>query len=242
MKNTVIYTSYFDNIENLPITLCPISIAGREPENWVFPCKAKFLAPKWSFFKTYRETGDKDYYTKHFQEEVLDKLNAGEVYIALKLMAGDRKPCLMCYEKPEEFCHRHLVANWLEEKLHIKVKEYENTMKTLNFFKQDNKWYADVPNHTLEDNEMVFGSDIMLDIFAGGKENVTLTLSDKPEDEYGKPMIILTRKEHDDDGAFYGVEVLTTLFTGSLSDIWICNVTHDVFGEHPEEIYIYNIE
>ena len=35
-------------------------------------------------------------------------------------------------------------------------------MKTLRFFKENDKWYADVPDHTLEDNEMVFGSDILL--------------------------------------------------------------------------------
>ena len=115
-------------------------------------------------------------------------------------------------------------------------------MKTLRFFKQDDKWYADVPNHTLEDNEMVYGSDIMLAIFAGGKENITLHLSDTFEEGYEKPIIALHRKEHDNDGAFYNVEVLTTVFTGILSEIWICNVTHDVFGEHPEDIYIYGIE
>lgn len=115
-------------------------------------------------------------------------------------------------------------------------------MKTLRFFKQDNKWYADVPGHTLDENEMVYGCDVMLSMFANGKESVTLQLSDKVEDDYGKPIIILTRKEHDEYGAFYSVEVLTTLFTGILTDIWICNVTHDVFGEHPENIYIYNYD
>ena len=47
---------------------------------------------------------------------------------------------------------------------------------------------------------------------------------------------------HDDDGAFYSVEANTTLYRGKLTEIWICNVTHDVFGEHPEDIYVYNIE
>lgn len=27
--------------------------------------------------------------------------------------------------------------------------------KTVRFFKLENEWYADVPGHTLEDNEMV---------------------------------------------------------------------------------------
>ena len=88
-------------------------------------------------------------------------------------------------------------------------------MKTLRFFRQDNKWYADVPNHTLEENEMVFGSDVMLEILASGRESVTLKLSDNFEDDYEKPIMALHCKEHDNDGAFYSVEVLTTLFTGS---------------------------
>ena len=31
--------------------------------------------------------------------------------------------CLMCYEKPSDFCHRHLVANWLNEN-GIECKEW----------------------------------------------------------------------------------------------------------------------
>lgn len=32
--------------------------------------------------------------------------------------------CLICYEKPSDFCHRHLVADWLN-KNGVKCKEYE---------------------------------------------------------------------------------------------------------------------
>ena len=39
--------------------------------------------------------------------------------------------------------------------------------KTVRFFKigagQQMGWYADVPNHTLEENEMVSGSDTILE-------------------------------------------------------------------------------
>ena len=37
---------------------------------------------------------------------------------------------------------------------------YEN--KPLRFYKENDKWYADVPGVSKEDNEMVFGSDIFL--------------------------------------------------------------------------------
>ena len=29
---------------------------------------------------------------------------------------------LVCYEKPEDFCHRHILAAWLEE---YNIKEWE---------------------------------------------------------------------------------------------------------------------
>ena len=38
---------------------------------------------------------------------------------------------------------------------------------TLRFFKLDNRWYADVPNHTLAENEMVAGSDDFLRLSQG---------------------------------------------------------------------------
>ena len=38
--------------------------------------------------------------------------------------------------------------------------------KTIKFFKKEDKWYADMPNHSLEENEMVMGSDIVLDIIS----------------------------------------------------------------------------
>lgn len=32
---------------------------------------------------------------------------------------------LVCYEKPGDFCHRHLVASWMNQ-MGIKVKEWKN--------------------------------------------------------------------------------------------------------------------
>ena len=120
----VIYTSYFDNVDNLPANLCPISIAGLKPDN----CNCaqyKRLAPKLSWWKVWEETRDNEYYAKQYNNTVLEVLNPRGVVDDLYKLSGDRIPCLMCYERPGEFCHRHLVAEWLEKHLNIKVKEYE---------------------------------------------------------------------------------------------------------------------
>ena len=117
--------------------------------------------------------------------------------------------------------------------------------KRVRFFKQDGKWYADIPNHTLEENEMVMGADIALDFLSKDGDEVFLTVSDtKPEEVVPLSFHI---KEHDDDGAYYTANGKLVLdFMTTFSDIepviWICNVTHDVFGEHPDDIYIKGIE
>ena len=115
------------------------------------------------------------------------------------------------------------------------------------FFKQEGKWYADVANRTLDENEMVMGADIALELISEGHNEVTLDLSTKKEDD---PLLIFTMKSHDDDGAYYVVngllyrqyiESILPLLCGRVPEIWICNVTHDVFGEHPETIYVNGI-
>ena len=121
--------------------------------------------------------------------------------------------------------------------------------KRVRFFKQDGKWYADVPNHTLEENEMVMGADVALDYLSNGKSDVFLTLTDT--DPGWNAPLVLYRGEHDDEGAYYSVSGLLFMdflehfaqhLMGTKPEVWICNVTHDVFGEHPERIYLLKVE
>ena len=120
----------------------------------------------------------------------------------------------------------------------------------LRFFKQDNKWYADVPNHTLDENEMV--ADTVLDLIADNKDEVILTLSDE-DDKHS--MLTMTIKEHDSEGAYYTISGflynkfldLFDLDSSSVSfditnEVWVCNVTHDIFGTHTNNIYVLNVE
>jgi hypothetical protein len=51
----------------------------------------------------------------------------------------------------------------------------------LKFYKKDDRWYADVPGHTEEENEMVAGSDEFLDYISKGKSEITLEISDIPK-------------------------------------------------------------
>jgi hypothetical protein len=69
----------------------------------------------------------KEEYERLYQAEVLDKLNPQEVWDELHKLANGAEPVLLCYEKPpfddRNFCHRRLIAAWLERELGVEVPE-----------------------------------------------------------------------------------------------------------------------
>ena len=80
--------------------------------------------------------------------------------------------------------------------------------KLIRFFKENNRWYVDIPNHSLDDNEMVMGSDTMLELlatsmFCTNPNEVNIELIDEKLE--GVQLLTLTRIEHDEDGAYYKV-------------------------------------
>jgi uncharacterized protein (DUF488 family) len=94
-----------------------ISIAAKCPF-WFKGKEYKKLAPKYWFFKKYKEDGDEEFYTKQYYKEVLNNLDAKVVYNEL-----GKNSVLLCWEKTGKFCHRRLVAEWLEKELGIEIKE-----------------------------------------------------------------------------------------------------------------------
>jgi uncharacterized protein (DUF488 family) len=62
---------------------------------------------------------DEAAYAIEYLRDVLDKLDPAKVVEELGFDA-----VLLCWEAPGRFCHRRLVAAWLEEALGIEVPEY----------------------------------------------------------------------------------------------------------------------
>ena len=54
-----------------------------------------------------------------YPEVVLSRLDPVKVYHVLD------NSVLLCWESPEKFCHRHIVAQWLEEATDNKVMEFD---------------------------------------------------------------------------------------------------------------------
>lgn len=113
-----IYTSYFGNVRKLPDEIVPVSIA-RHAKFWpglkYFP-----LAPDSETLKI--QTGE---YTLRFNKK-LSKLNAVSVLEQLISISEGKDIALLCYEKPGDFCHRRLVAEWIEKETGMEVPEYQN--------------------------------------------------------------------------------------------------------------------
>lgn len=114
----MIYTSYFGNLRNIPDGMVPIAICGKSPD-WYKGLEYKKLAPKYKFFMEWKQNHDNDFYIEHFNEEVLDTLDVNTVVSELERLRDTVNDCedivLLCYEKPGDFCHRHLVADWFNE-------------------------------------------------------------------------------------------------------------------------------
>lgn len=107
-----IYTSYFAKLKKIPEDIIPISICGKAPD-WYKGTQYKVLAPKYGFFMEWKQNHDNDFYIEHFNDEVLNLLDVNEVVNRLKELSNEKDVALICYEKPSDFCHRHLVADWL---------------------------------------------------------------------------------------------------------------------------------
>jgi len=103
---------------------------------------------------------------------------------------------------------------------------------SLRFYKEDGKWYADVPWMPKEDNEMVLGADVFLEKLAMGYNMVSLTISDTNSKN---SLYSFRLVEHDELGGTY------ENMSNSSERIWLCNVTHEVCREHPSRIFINTV-
>lgn len=127
----MIYTSYFANLKKLPPNVVPVSICGKAPD-WYNGFQYKKLAPKYGFFMEWKRNKDNNFYIEHFNKEVLECTYPEKVILDLYKLIGetnqDKDIALICYEKPSDFCHRHLVADWLNKNMfhqfNKEVKEY----------------------------------------------------------------------------------------------------------------------
>lgn len=119
-----IYTSCYANLRNIPDTITPVSIARFSPK-WFAGHKMKSLAPPKKLLwdaKAGRIT-DKEY-TALFMEELKKAYTPEILYENLEKDFNGKDIVLLCYEKKGVFCHRRLVAEWIEKGVGMEVVEW----------------------------------------------------------------------------------------------------------------------
>lgn len=144
----MIYTTYFGKVRALPENVIPIAICGKMPTG-VEMLRYPKLAPKIGFFREWKENHDNAFYVRSYKEQVLASLTPEQVLRELYELLDEQTKskmgtepwhsnihiALVCYEKPDSFCHRHIVARWLT-KSGIPVREW-GMMRT--------QYYANTP-------------------------------------------------------------------------------------------------
>ena len=102
-----------------------ISISGDRGRKVGFKGKAiPELAPKRAFWDQYtRDIGkipqelNTKFYIREYYRQVLLKANI------LELLKDETDPILLCYEKEGEFCHRHILAEYIELTYGVEVRD-----------------------------------------------------------------------------------------------------------------------
>jgi len=67
-------------------------------------------------------------------DNILAHLNADDVIRDIERISNGSDVALCCYEKPMDFCHRHILAKWLTKQTGIEVKEFEDKKIQLDLF------------------------------------------------------------------------------------------------------------
>lgn len=72
-------------------------------------------------------TSNQEKFRERYFNEILKPLDPQKVYDHLHKIAEGNEPVLLCWEdvtKPDQWCHRRMVADWFEDQLGVKVPEF----------------------------------------------------------------------------------------------------------------------
>lgn len=115
-----IYTSYFGNIRNLNKEgIKAICVAIGKPKFLNVPqmlnvCPTRYMISGACSHEEYLNLYDR----------ILASQDANKVVEQIKALSDGQDVALCCYEKPGDFCHRHILAKWITENTGIEVTEY----------------------------------------------------------------------------------------------------------------------
>lgn len=108
-----IYTDYYGNYKHWPQDAVPISVSRFPPIGYKGK-ECKVVAPE-EWLLEAMKTGNvsQEFYTKAYIKQ-LDALGGPRIILGLLERISEGKDIiLLCYEKDGDFCHRHILKNYL---------------------------------------------------------------------------------------------------------------------------------
>ena len=127
-----LYTSYFANAKALEKANIMVIGIALYPPRWYSGPSIREVAPTYSILKM---THSDEEYTRRYKAEILAPMNITAFIDKVRQITCGRDAALCCYEKPEEFCHRQLLAEHL--RAHgIEIEEFvpKEPVKQLDLF------------------------------------------------------------------------------------------------------------
>lgn len=122
----MIYTGYYAKLNKYEEAgLIPVAISGTIPEFYTNRLRYSDFAPRYSFFKAWRAGEIDNFEYTIMYKDYLDTLDKKEIKEDFDSPHKCSNMILLCYEKTGDFCHRHILADWLEENFGYRVEEYE---------------------------------------------------------------------------------------------------------------------
>ena len=113
-----IYTSYYANIKRIPKNYILVSISRYKPEDIKVDYHIKDFAPSKEILFNYKRNNNQEEYVSRF---IKQDINFKKEFTELFNKYGNKNYVLLCYEKPLDFCHRHIIAELIGND---KIKEY----------------------------------------------------------------------------------------------------------------------
>lgn len=109
----MIFTSYFAKASKVPDAI-QISIALYKPDFFRADATIPVFAPTYDILREYKQTGDTKAYTDKYLRLLKERDSEIQKKVALlEKLAYNRIVLLCCWESPEKFCHRHLLAEYV---------------------------------------------------------------------------------------------------------------------------------
>lgn len=114
---STIHTSYYGSPRLSRIDYYLVQISNSVPKNFVPDRRWNEVIPDWCTMVAPSKDGliSHKEYERRYRRMLDQRKESIERTFTENISRSNRTPVLMCYEAPNKFCHRHILAKWLVE-------------------------------------------------------------------------------------------------------------------------------